>query len=146
MKDPFIRRLSNTPVSFRRRRLVRLGILILTLVIIIATLNELRCMKYGCVSRVGLSGARETASKGDNGGEFVGGGSVLPVNWASGLGDMKEVDGGGMPLQTPGGDETEGEVGDENGEYKFHDGVGDGGDYDGSVYTAAVEKAYPVGS
>lgn len=93
-----------------------------------------------------FSGDGETTDQGGNAGEFVGGGSVLPVGWDSSAGNMEEGNGDGMPLQTPNGEETGVEAEDGNGNSKHHDRKGDSGNYDGSVYAVAVDKAYPVGS
>ncbi|KAF1955226.1 hypothetical protein CC80DRAFT_564694, partial [Byssothecium circinans] len=93
MKNPFTRRLSPGRLSFRARMKMRVIMLILCGTLAIAVLNELRCAKYGCVSRVGFHGSEER-----------GGGSVLPPGW-------KEVkaskEGGETDVFRQSGDEQE---------------------------------------
>ncbi|KAF2638373.1 hypothetical protein P280DRAFT_520386 [Massarina eburnea CBS 473.64] len=81
MKTPFTRHLSPGPVSLRARMKMRIGILVLCATFSIAVLNELRCAKYGCVSRVGFYGEDGR----------VGGGSVLPKETEDGDGETGAV-------------------------------------------------------
>jgi hypothetical protein len=92
-------------------------------------MNELRCMNNGCVSRVEFYSVGEEISREDgnsvntnmNTGAYVGGGSVLPMAWTLGMGEVKE--GGNMPLQMPNEDEmNHTEAGDEDAFSEYDDG------------------------
>lgn len=122
MKNAFVRRLSPGPISLRARSKTRVGILVITLVIVISALNELRCIRFSCVSRVGFYGGEER-NKDDDGsvdnGGFVGGGSVLPTSWTAGISGGVEDS---IPLQTTSEEGTDGEVEDNDGGFEFEDG------------------------
>ncbi|KAF2450554.1 hypothetical protein P171DRAFT_141927 [Karstenula rhodostoma CBS 690.94] len=64
--------------SLRHRNKTRIGFLVLIAVLTVCALNELRCMHYGCVSRVGFFG----------GGGDRAGGATLPDDWKYQLGEQ----------------------------------------------------------
>ncbi|KAF2246637.1 hypothetical protein BU26DRAFT_566989 [Trematosphaeria pertusa] len=83
IKNPFISlHAAPRPLSFRARSKSRLTLLVVAMVLIVAVLNELRCVEYGCLSRVGFYGGEA---------RHVGGGAVIP--WA-GIEAGIEIDGG----------------------------------------------------
>ncbi|KAF9729099.1 hypothetical protein PMIN06_012597 [Paraphaeosphaeria minitans] len=64
--------------SLRHRHKARLGLLVLIAVLAVCALNELRCMHYGCVSRLSFHGA----------GVDRAGGATLPEDWKYRLGEQ----------------------------------------------------------
>lgn len=70
------------PISIRPRGTTRYGVLVVALVCIIFTLNELRCEGYGCLSRVSFYGR-----DGERKIKYIGGGSVLGGNPLKAMGD-----------------------------------------------------------
>lgn len=70
MKNPFVQRRRSLP-SVRSRATTRASLSVLLVLILIIGVNELRCQKYGCISRVHFYGDNS-----DRGG-YVGGGAVI---------------------------------------------------------------------
>ncbi|OAG00872.1 uncharacterized protein CC84DRAFT_268927 [Paraphaeosphaeria sporulosa] len=67
--------------SLRHRNKARLGFLVLIAVLTVYAFNELRCMHYGCLSRVGFYGA----------GVDRAGGATLPEDWKYRLGEQLKM-------------------------------------------------------
>jgi hypothetical protein len=91
--------------------------LLLALVVLGTALNELQCIKYSCASRVGDYGnvnAISVERKSNGTGRFVGGGSVLFMNWRIGTGVGRMAD--TMSFHTP-KEDIDGEVDDGNEEW-----------------------------